>query len=165
MAADATPLLARGAVGASCSSWCSCWRSSWWGSAAPRLAGRRLHQHQAALRRALPFGRGAGPEDLTIDAPARRAIVSASDRRATLAGHPVPGAIWSYSLDAVDAMPVNMTPDAGLYLQPHGIVCGASRTAARRCSSSTTRRPGTAGREHTIETSTSPVMRWCTGRH
>jgi len=62
-----------------------------------------------------------GPEDLTIDAPARRAIVSASDRRAMLAGHPVPGGIWSYSLDAVDAMPVNMTPDPGLYLQPHGI--------------------------------------------
>jgi arylesterase / paraoxonase len=62
-----------------------------------------------------------GPEDLTIDAPARRAIISAADRRALAAGHPVPGAIWSYSLDAVDAMPVNLTPDAGLYLQPHGI--------------------------------------------
>ena len=62
-----------------------------------------------------------GPEDLTIDAPARRAIISASDRRAMAAGAPVPGGIWTYSLDAVDAMPVNLTPDAGLYLQPHGI--------------------------------------------
>jgi arylesterase/paraoxonase len=62
-----------------------------------------------------------GPEDLTIDAPARRAIISASDRRATSAGKPVPGGIWSYALDAVDAAPVNLTPDAGLYLQPHGI--------------------------------------------
>ena len=62
-----------------------------------------------------------GPEDLTIDAPARRAFVSASDRRAMAAGRPVPGAIWSYALDPVDAAPVNLTPDAGLYLQPHGI--------------------------------------------
>jgi arylesterase/paraoxonase len=62
-----------------------------------------------------------GPEDLTIDAPARRVLVSASDRRATAAGRPVPGAIWSYPLDPVDAAPINLTPDAGLYLQPHGI--------------------------------------------
>jgi arylesterase/paraoxonase len=62
-----------------------------------------------------------GPEDLTIDAPARRAIISASDRRAMFAGKPVPGGIWSYPLDPVDAVPVNLTPDAGLYLQPHGI--------------------------------------------
>lgn len=62
-----------------------------------------------------------GSEDLTIDAPARRALVSASDRRALAAGRPVPGAIWSYPLDPVDAVPVNLTPDAGLYLQPHGI--------------------------------------------
>jgi arylesterase/paraoxonase len=62
-----------------------------------------------------------GPEDLTIDEPARRAIISASDRRALAAGTPVPGGLWSYALDAVDAAPVNLTPDAGLYLQPHGI--------------------------------------------
>lgn len=62
-----------------------------------------------------------GPEDLTIDAPSRRAIISATDRRARQAGQPVPGGIWSYSLDAVDAAPVNLTPDADLYLQPHGI--------------------------------------------
>src|SRR6476469_9300586 len=40
-----------------------------------------------------------GPEHLTIDAPARRASVPASDRPAMSAGHPVPGGIWSYSLD------------------------------------------------------------------
>jgi len=62
-----------------------------------------------------------GAEDLTIDAPKRRAIISASDRRARAAGKPVPGGIWTYPLDAVDAMPVNLTPDAGLYFQPHGI--------------------------------------------
>lgn len=62
-----------------------------------------------------------GPEDLTIDAPARRAIISAADRRAEAAGRPVPGGIWSYPLDAVDALPVNLTPGATLYLQPHGI--------------------------------------------
>lgn len=62
-----------------------------------------------------------GPEDVTIDAPARRALVSAADRRAAAAGRPVPGAIWSYALDVPDAAPVNLTPDAGLYFQPHGI--------------------------------------------
>lgn len=62
-----------------------------------------------------------GPEDLTIDAAANRVIVSATDRRAAQAGRPVPGGIWSYPLDEVEGIPVNLTPDAGLYLQPHGI--------------------------------------------
>jgi len=62
-----------------------------------------------------------GSEDLTIDAVGRRALISATDRRALAAGRPVPGGLWTYALDAPDARPVNLTPDAGLYLQPHGI--------------------------------------------
>ncbi len=62
-----------------------------------------------------------GPEDVTIDAAGPRVLVSAADRRAEAAGRPVPGAIWSYPLDRPDAEPVNLTPDAGLYFQPHGI--------------------------------------------
>lgn len=62
-----------------------------------------------------------GAEDLTIDAAANRAIISATDRRAAQAGKPVPGGIWSFPLGEVDAMAVNLTPDAGLYFQPHGI--------------------------------------------
>ncbi len=62
-----------------------------------------------------------GAEDLTIDQRNGRAYVSATDRRAAMAGKPAPGALWSYDLDQPDALPVNLTPDAGLYLQPHGI--------------------------------------------
>lgn len=62
-----------------------------------------------------------GGEDLTIDAAADRAIISATDRRAAQAGRPVPGGIWSYPLGEVEALPVNLTPDATLYFQPHGI--------------------------------------------
>lgn len=62
-----------------------------------------------------------GAEDITINPHSGRAYLSASDRRAKAAGHPVPGAIWTYDLTAADAQPVNITPDAGLEFQPHGI--------------------------------------------
>jgi arylesterase/paraoxonase len=62
-----------------------------------------------------------GAEDMTIDVRIRRAYISAADRRAEMAGAPKPGAIWAYDLDGVGQMPVNLTPDAGLYFQPHGI--------------------------------------------
>jgi arylesterase / paraoxonase len=62
-----------------------------------------------------------GPEDITVNQRTGTAYVSASDRRALLAGRPVPGAIWSYDLTAPGAAPVNLTPDAGVEFQPHGI--------------------------------------------
>lgn len=65
-----------------------------------------------------------GPEDLTIDEKTGRAYISATDRRALAAGRPVPGAIWAYDLEApAGGAPalVNLTPDATLYFQPHGI--------------------------------------------
>jgi arylesterase/paraoxonase len=62
-----------------------------------------------------------GPEDITINQRTGVAYISASDRRALLAAKPVPGAIWSYDLTAPAAAPVNLTPDAGVAFQPHGI--------------------------------------------
>jgi arylesterase/paraoxonase len=62
-----------------------------------------------------------GAEDLTIDSRNGRAYLSATDRRAAMAGAPKPGGIWAYDLDRPDAAPVNLTPDATIYFQPHGI--------------------------------------------
>jgi arylesterase/paraoxonase len=62
-----------------------------------------------------------GAEDLTIHPRTGVAYVSASDRRAVAAGKPVPGAIYAYDTNAAEAAPVNVTPDAGVSFQPHGI--------------------------------------------
>ncbi len=62
-----------------------------------------------------------GPEDITIHPKTGVALVSASDRRAALKGEPVPGAIYAYDLNVPDAQPVNLTPDADVSFQPHGI--------------------------------------------
>lgn len=62
-----------------------------------------------------------GSEDLTIDERSGRAYISSTDRRAAMAGAPRPGAIYAYDLDAPDATPVNLTPDAGVGFQPHGL--------------------------------------------
>jgi arylesterase/paraoxonase len=68
-----------------------------------------------------PVEGAAGPEDLTIHPRKSIAYVSSCDRRALQAGNPVPGAIYSYDLDGTDAAPLNLTPDAGISFQPHGI--------------------------------------------
>lgn len=62
-----------------------------------------------------------GPEDLAIDRSAGLAYISASDRRATMAGSPRPGALYSYDLNIDDPVPVNLTPSADTSFQPHGI--------------------------------------------
>ncbi len=62
-----------------------------------------------------------GPEDLTIHPKSGVVYISASDRRAALAGRPVPGAIFAYDLNTDDAEPVNLTPNADTSFQPHGI--------------------------------------------
>jgi arylesterase/paraoxonase len=62
-----------------------------------------------------------GPEDLTIHPRTGVAYVSASDRRASRAGNPVPGGIHAYDLADPNAIPVNLTPDADVTFQPHGI--------------------------------------------
>ena len=62
-----------------------------------------------------------GTEDITIDAETNTAYLSGYDRRATMAGHPAPGAIWSYDLANPNAQPVNLTPGADASFMPHGI--------------------------------------------
>jgi arylesterase/paraoxonase len=62
-----------------------------------------------------------GPEDITIHPRTGIAYVSASDRRARAAGRATPGAIYAYDLNQPGAEPVNLTPDADLSFQPHGI--------------------------------------------
>ena len=63
----------------------------------------------------------AGPEDITIDAQTNTAYLSGYDRRAAIAGHPAPGAIWSYDLANANPQLVNLTPEADMSFQPHGI--------------------------------------------
>ena len=79
----------------------------------------RIHPHFAGHCRLIDGP--VGPEDITINQRTGRAYISASDRRALMAGRAVPGAIWSYDLTSVAATPVNLTPDAGIEFQPHGI--------------------------------------------
>jgi len=62
-----------------------------------------------------------GAEDITIDQRTGIAYVSATDRRAAMAGRPVPGGVWRYDLSTAGAEPANLTPDAGVEFQPHGI--------------------------------------------
>ena len=80
---------------------------------------RRIKPHFAGECRLIDGPVGA--EDITINQRSGRAYISASDRRASAAGRPVPGAIWAYDLTDSDAPPVNLTPDAGIEFQPHGI--------------------------------------------
>ncbi|MGH7789734.1 MAG: strictosidine synthase family protein [Candidatus Binatia bacterium] len=86
------------------------WRAGAFRSIEPHFAGRcRLIEG------------AVGSEDLTIDERSGRAYISSTDRRAAMAGRPVPGAIYAYDLDAPDAAPINLTPEAGVSFQPHGI--------------------------------------------
>jgi arylesterase/paraoxonase len=62
-----------------------------------------------------------GPEDLTIHPGTGVAYISSTDRRASSRGAPRPGGIWAYRLNDPTATPVNLTPDAGIDFQPHGI--------------------------------------------
>jgi arylesterase/paraoxonase len=65
--------------------------------------------------------RGAsGPEDLTISKDGI-AYVAAYDRRATGMGKPKPGAIYAYELADPAKGLINLTPNAGLDFEPHGV--------------------------------------------
>jgi arylesterase / paraoxonase len=85
------------------------------------LAGtfRRIQPHFAGTCRLVPGP--VGPEDITIHPRTGVAYVSASDRRAVMAGRAVPGAIWAYDLNATDPVPLNLTPHSDTRFQPHGI--------------------------------------------
>ena len=79
----------------------------------------RIEPHFAGSCRVV---KGAfGPEDITIRPRSGIALVSASDRRADMAGHPVPGGIFEYDFGAAEPRLVNLTPEADANFQPHGI--------------------------------------------
>ncbi len=80
---------------------------------------RRVTPHFAGTCR--PVHGPVGGEDITIHPRTGIAYVSATDRRAVTSGKPVPGGIWAYDLNAADAVPVNLTPNADARFQPHGI--------------------------------------------
>jgi arylesterase/paraoxonase len=92
-----------------------------WGVRLLWLAGafRRIRPHFAGECRRVTGP--IGPEDVTIHPRTGIAYVSATDRRASAAGEPVPGAIWAYDLNAAEPVPVNLTPNADTRFQPHGI--------------------------------------------
>jgi len=95
-----------------------------------------------------------GPEDVTIDETTGRAYISATDRRALAAGRAVPGAIWAYDLEAsAGGAPalVNLTPDATLYLQPHGISLWVGEDNRRALFVVNHPAPGNQWPTHTIE--------------
>jgi len=92
-----------------------------------------------------------GAEDLTIDADANRAYLSATDRRALVAGRPVPGAIWAYALDRAEGGLVNLTPDATTYLQPHGVSLWVGPDGRRTLFVVNHPAPGHGWPDHTIE--------------
>lgn len=60
-----------------------------------------------------------GAEDITIHPKKGIAYVSAEDRRAVLEDRAVPGKLFSYDLS--DGSLVDLTPDADISFQPHGI--------------------------------------------
>jgi arylesterase/paraoxonase len=62
-----------------------------------------------------------GPEDITIHPKTGVAYISACDRRAVNKGKPGRGAIYAYDLNADTPKLINLTPDAGEELLPHGI--------------------------------------------
>ncbi len=62
-----------------------------------------------------------GPEDITVDAQTGTAFISSDDRRATLAGRPVQGAVYGLNLNSEGAEPVNLTVDFDKTFHPHGI--------------------------------------------
>jgi arylesterase/paraoxonase len=92
-----------------------------------------------------------GSGDLTIHPRTGIAYVSSADRRAAMSGQARPGAIYAYDLDRRESTFRNLTPDAGLDFQPHGVslVTGADG----RDTLFVVNHPGMAGLEplHTIE--------------
>ncbi|HXI86214.1 MAG TPA: SMP-30/gluconolactonase/LRE family protein [Parvularculaceae bacterium] len=61
-----------------------------------------------------------GTEDVTIDPDTNLAFVSADDRRATMAGDPVPGGIYVFDVDKPDSVR-KVSPDDFGDFHPHGI--------------------------------------------
>ena len=61
-----------------------------------------------------------GAEDITILSNGL-AIISSDDRRQTLAGHPVQGALYAYDLNEKTPQFINLNPEIPFDFHPHGI--------------------------------------------
>jgi arylesterase/paraoxonase len=92
-----------------------------------------------------------GSEDLTIDHDVGVAFISSTDRRASRAATPRPGAIYLYDLNRQDAVPVNLTPDATTAFQPHGISLWIGPDGRRALYVINHPAPGTADYTHSVE--------------
>ncbi len=79
---------------------------------------RSIEPHFAGTCKRVPGVVGA--EDITFHPRTGTAYISSDNRRATLAGKPVPGAIFGYEL-AGGLPPRNLTPKADATFHPHGI--------------------------------------------
>jgi arylesterase / paraoxonase len=62
-----------------------------------------------------------GPEDITVDTQTGMAFISSDDRRATLTGQPVQGAVFGLDITVKDAEPFNLTANFDKTFHPHGI--------------------------------------------
>lgn len=68
----------------------------------------------------IPVEGAIGAEDITILSNGT-ALISADDRRKTLAGTPVQGAVFSYSLSEQNPKLINLSSDLDFEFHPHGI--------------------------------------------
>jgi arylesterase/paraoxonase len=62
-----------------------------------------------------------GAEDIVIDRKSGIAYISSDDRRKSMAGNPVQGAIFAYSLNAGNSIPKKLTDNLPFDFHPHGI--------------------------------------------
>ncbi len=62
-----------------------------------------------------------GGEDVVLHPKTGVAYVASCHRRELIAGTPKPGAVWAIDMREPELSPVNVTPDAGDWMQPHGI--------------------------------------------
>jgi arylesterase / paraoxonase len=86
---------------------------------------KSIEPHFAGTCRRVPGAVGA--EDITIHPGSGIAYIASDDRRATVAGRPVPGALFAYDLSDPLAVPRNLTPSPDAGFHPHGIGLWAER--------------------------------------
>ncbi|MCB2113759.1 MAG: SMP-30/gluconolactonase/LRE family protein [Parvularculaceae bacterium] len=72
-----------------------------------------------------------GVEDVTIDPDLNVAFISADDRRATNAGHPVPGGIYALKLDGSDGVS-KVSPGMLEDFHPHGLSLWSNKEGQKR---------------------------------
>ena len=82
--------------------------------------------------RCTAIGGIAGAEDIVVDHKAKRAWISADDRRARMAGEDVRGRLVSYDLSSPAAQPKDATPDLPYDFHPHGLSLWQGADGAER---------------------------------